>query len=58
MFNDDKVSHEHAGEHVEGHTRQMEEERRKQSNFGMFRQDSNGSPTRLHEDMRGRDRNK
>jgi hypothetical protein len=57
MFNDDKVSNEHAGEHVEGKVRQAEEERRKNSTFGMFREDSNGSPTRLHE-QHGHDRNK
>jgi hypothetical protein len=57
MFNDDNVSNEHAGEHVDGKVRQSEEERRKNSNFGMFREDSNGSPTRLHE-QHGNDRNK
>ena len=57
MFEHNEREDEYAGEHVEGKVRQGEEERRKNSNFGMFREDSNGSPTRLHE-QHGNDRNK
>ncbi len=57
MFNDNERHDQFAGEHVEGKARQSQEESRKSSNFGMFRQDSNGSPTRLHE-QHGNDRNK
>lgn len=58
MFNDNSRNDDYAGEHVEGMTREREEESRKAKFFKGFKQDSNGSPTRLHEDMNGRDRNK
>lgn len=57
MMNEDRMKTEHAGEHLEGSVRQSIEERRKAENFRMFHEDSNGSPTRLHE-QHGRDRNK
>ena len=59
LMNDgDRMNSEHAGEHVAGRTRQGEEERRKQTFFKKFHPDSNGSPTRLHEDFGGKDRNR
>jgi hypothetical protein len=57
MFNHDSRQDQLAGEHLEGKTREAEEERRKNQNFGMFHEDANTSHTRLHEEH-GRDRNK
>lgn len=45
----DAMPMQHAGEHVQGQTRESEEERRKSAYFGNFHHDSNGSPTKLHE---------
>lgn len=55
-MNSDAMHTEHAGEHVEGTTKQGQEESRKSSNMGMFTPDSEGSPTTLHENHG--DRNK
>ena len=57
MFNHDTRQDQFAGEHLDGKAREAEEERRKNSNMGMFRPDSNTSQTRLDENH-GKDRNK
>lgn len=57
MMHEDKRMDQYSGEHVEGATREREEEMRKNSNMGMFTPDSEGSSTRLQENH-GNDRNK
>ena len=57
MIFGDKMNTEHSGDHMAGQSREAQEERRKNEYFGSFTPDSEGSPTRLHENH-GRDRNK
>lgn len=57
MSFNDRANTEHSGDHMAGEQRESMEERRKSEFFGKFTPDSEGSPTRLHENH-GTDRNK